>query len=242
MEKIKRSNSLTECVYDQLIHEISQMKPGDNRLPSEDELAHTLGVSRATIREALKNLAMRRLVSTVHGKGTFAHPAVLNVKNRLDVESDFISMLEQQFPEVVVGQTWTSHSRLTDFAKKAFGSEDADAVTTRWIYEADGTIMLFGRYHILHKFITREPGENDHYASLPDFSMHCMNSMIDYCAMYSIIKNDKDASSVFRLSEVTPFLCWEEDIYDLDDQKVGVGEVFVHPDNISLSVVSKLNH
>ncbi|MBC7325755.1 MAG: FadR family transcriptional regulator [Moorella sp. (in: Bacteria)] len=47
-----------------------RMKPGD-RLPAERELAEMLGVSRTSVREALKMLAAEGLVSIRHGQGAF---------------------------------------------------------------------------------------------------------------------------------------------------------------------------
>lgn len=46
------------------------LKPGD-RLPSEREFAVTLGVSRPSLREAIQTLAVKGLLTTRHGGGTF---------------------------------------------------------------------------------------------------------------------------------------------------------------------------
>lgn len=46
------------------------LAPGE-RLPSERELARTLEVSRASVREALASLALQGVVETRHGAGTF---------------------------------------------------------------------------------------------------------------------------------------------------------------------------
>jgi len=46
----------------------AEYRPGD-RLPSEPALASAYGVSRATMREALQNLAGAGLVRRVHGLG-----------------------------------------------------------------------------------------------------------------------------------------------------------------------------
>jgi len=46
------------------------LAPGE-RLPSERDLARTLEVSRASVREALASLALQGVVETRHGAGTF---------------------------------------------------------------------------------------------------------------------------------------------------------------------------
>ena len=47
-----------------------QYKPGD-RIPAEMELAEFLGVSRTTIREAVKILCSRNILEIRRGHGTF---------------------------------------------------------------------------------------------------------------------------------------------------------------------------
>lgn len=50
-------------------HIADDLSPGD-KLPPERELSTTLGVSRATVREALRALAERRLIERSPGRGT----------------------------------------------------------------------------------------------------------------------------------------------------------------------------
>ena len=47
-----------------------RLRPGD-RLPSERALSEALGVSRPTVREALRSLGAMNIVETRHGSGTF---------------------------------------------------------------------------------------------------------------------------------------------------------------------------
>ena len=59
-------------IADKLRHQIEsgELKEGD-RLPTEDQLIEEHHTSRSTVRAALKELATRGLVDTLHGKGTF---------------------------------------------------------------------------------------------------------------------------------------------------------------------------
>jgi DNA-binding FadR family transcriptional regulator len=66
--KVERIRKAYEQVADQLLQMINsgELKPGD-RLPSEAELAADFGVSRTTVREALRILATRNLIQTRKG-------------------------------------------------------------------------------------------------------------------------------------------------------------------------------
>lgn len=47
-----------------------RLRPGD-RLPSEQELTQLFGISRPTVREAIRSLVYRDVLEVVHGRGTF---------------------------------------------------------------------------------------------------------------------------------------------------------------------------
>lgn len=65
--------SLPERTADAIYEQIAVQKkyqPGD-RLPSENELALEFGVSRTTLREAIRSLTAQGVLEVVHGRGTF---------------------------------------------------------------------------------------------------------------------------------------------------------------------------
>src|SRR3954462_2632771 len=66
--RVQRIRKAYEQVADQLLAMITagELSPGD-RLPSEAELAADFGVSRTTVREALRILATRNLIHTRKG-------------------------------------------------------------------------------------------------------------------------------------------------------------------------------
>ena len=74
MDYLPKKNQMTKCDYvvEQLKEQIvsGAYKSGD-QLPPEGALCELFGVSRITVREALKKLNMMGLVEIKQGKGTF---------------------------------------------------------------------------------------------------------------------------------------------------------------------------
>ena len=67
--------------------------PGD-KLPSENQLCQSFGVSRITVRQAMHGLTQKDLVSAVHGKGTFVKNPV--IRHDLDRIVSFRKILQDQ--------------------------------------------------------------------------------------------------------------------------------------------------
>jgi len=68
--------ALAEHLADELVNDIlSGTYPPHAPLPSETELAERTGVSRLTVREAIKALAAKSVVRVEQGRGTFVNPS-----------------------------------------------------------------------------------------------------------------------------------------------------------------------
>lgn len=65
------------------------------KLPSENELAQKLSVSRVTIRRALDDLEQEGIIFRMHGKGTFINPAALQIQVNLTPGMEFSKLIEE---------------------------------------------------------------------------------------------------------------------------------------------------
>jgi GntR family transcriptional repressor for pyruvate dehydrogenase complex len=81
----------TSRLYEQIVQQVEdsilkgQLKPGD-QLPAERDLAHSFGVSRTAVREAVKTLREKGLVEAYSGRGTFVTNGTSNsIRQSLDL-------------------------------------------------------------------------------------------------------------------------------------------------------------
>ncbi len=65
------------------------------KLPSENELAQKLSVSRVTIRRALDDLEQEGIIFRMHGKGTFINPVALQIQVNLTPGMEFSKLIEE---------------------------------------------------------------------------------------------------------------------------------------------------
>ena len=88
------SSSLSQRLHEQL-REIITEAPAGERLPSEPELANRLGVSRATLREAMRTFETQGLIYRRQGVGTFVvHPSHI-IESGLEVLESIESLAER---------------------------------------------------------------------------------------------------------------------------------------------------
>lgn len=84
MEKLKTktlSDEAKEAIYRYIKSRDISI---DNKLPSEENMAKLLGVSRITIRSALNDLASEGIIFRRQGKGTFINKEALKMKAKLN--------------------------------------------------------------------------------------------------------------------------------------------------------------
>lgn len=90
MQKITLSDQIVVQLQNMIAD--GELKPGE-KLPAERQLSERMGVSRPSLREAIKKLASKGLLESRHGGGTY-------VKDNLDeVATDPLMQLLQNHPE-----------------------------------------------------------------------------------------------------------------------------------------------
>lgn len=130
-------------VYDELLLQISKGKyPVGSRLPSEPDLASSLGVSRVTLRQALALLQDDGLVRNERGKGNFVIDSFYNQEPvQLEKIGNPVHKCHiSAFDQIDI------HYRLdsaTKYTKQVLKSEAATVVALERLYRKDNKLVAY---------------------------------------------------------------------------------------------------
>lgn len=139
-----RSAGLTSSVREELARRIErgEWRPRD-RLPSEPDLAASLGVSRATLREALRSLAEDGFVHRIQGSGTFVTHRP-RLRNNLDVNFGVTDLIRSMGMEPGSREVRVGESASSEEDARALGLEPGDPVLSiERVRTADGRPVVF---------------------------------------------------------------------------------------------------
>ncbi len=131
---LKREQRVVPLYY-QVQHTISQRiargeYPPGTQLPSESELSRELGVSRVTVREALRVLAQENTLVKVQGRGTFVadNPSVAQPSRNF---TGYLEDLYDQLERVSVKQIEINRIPTTDDVRSTLALSEDDKEVVR---------------------------------------------------------------------------------------------------------------
>jgi GntR family transcriptional regulator len=97
------SRGSSQRLHDYLRNLIASAKPGD-KLPSEPELARSLGVARATLREAMRTFETQGLLYRRQGSGTYISRPTQVMDSGLEVLESIETLAKRIGLEVAMGE------------------------------------------------------------------------------------------------------------------------------------------
>ncbi|MCW2289742.1 GntR family transcriptional regulator [Leucobacter luti] len=155
------------------------------RLPTEAQIATRFGVSRPTVRAALRELETIALVHTQHGVGTFVteRPAITAGLERLDSITESIRSTGREPGMVYKGRV--IRPLLPDEAEKLGLSGDAHALELRRTILADGEVVAYS-YDLMPLGVFPEGADPE---------------MVDG-SLFSYLRDDRDLHPHYAVAEV----------------------------------------
>ncbi len=149
---LKRTPTLTEQVKAHIKARIVADAYADGRIPAEADLATELGVSRATVRDALGRLELEGVVVRRQGAGTFVNPPGLQIKSRLEEMWSYEAVLEAHgyTPTVQVRQVEATSAESATATVLNLAPLDPVLLIEKLFLEATKPVILVRNWLPLH--------------------------------------------------------------------------------------------
>lgn len=119
-------------------------KSGETRLPGEIEFADALGVSRPTIRDALKEFEQEGVIFKVQGKGTFLNPHALKMEITLNPAFEFGQIIEKSGYQAEVELLNVAVGEVDDSLTRALNLRPKESIVqSKKVFYADQNPVIY---------------------------------------------------------------------------------------------------
>ena len=211
----------------------------NEKFPSEFELARTLGVSRATLREALRVLEEEKIIVRKHGVGTFLKTQPLFTSG-IEELSSVSSMIRKAGMKPGTIFMEVSEECVTEEHSEKFNCQQDDLIVTiKRVRTADGDPVVYCVDQVnkrnLHSDST-ELMKNSLFDALEKDGLIHINQAI---ARIEPVGYDQEASSILRCGVDVPLLVLLQEHYTETGEMVLLSKNYFRADKFSFHVVRK---
>jgi len=211
----------------------------NEKLPSEFELSKELGVSRATLREALRLLEEENIIVRRHGVGTFVNPKPVFTSG-IEHLSSISSMIENvgMTPGTVFINATENSPTEHDLERFQCSAEDA-VLTIERVRTADGEPVVYCIDKVLSKNL---PSDYVQKKGVSIFSS--LEESGDIHVAYAVTYIDpvgyhESVSPILNCGQETALLVLKQLHYDVNDRVVLYSKNYFRADKFSFHVIRK---
>ncbi len=231
---------MAERVKEALLASIANGNFGDGRLPSEERIAVELGVSRTTVREALRSLEEEGLISRQRGIGTRVNSHVVRATS-LNRIVGFYDLIREAGYEPTIKRTEIHHAAADpDTELRLRGGKGGSLLLIERLFLADADPVI----HLVEKVPANEVERPFEASDVPDsifaFAEAFCRSPVDHTVV-EIVPTVADDQVVkhLRLAAGEPLLRLIETHYSPDGRPFIVSLIHVVDRLLRFTVVRK---
>jgi len=211
----------------------------NEKLPSEFELSKKLGISRATLREALRLLEEENIIIRRHGVGTFVNPKPVFTSG-IEQLSSISSMIENagMTPGTIFMNA--AESTPTDDEIERFQCDKDDQVLTiERVRTADGEPVVYCIDKVLAKHLPAHFVQNKEVSIFTSLEQ-AGDIHVAYAVTYiDPIGYHEQVSPILNCGRETALLILKQVHYDDNDQVVLYSKNYFRADKFSFHVIRK---
>lgn len=215
----------------------------DKRMPSENELATELSVSRSTIRIALTTLEREMMITRRQGDGTYINERLLNINNNFGKILDFNRHIEASGFTSAVKGIYLNHNNPSIQVAEALHIEPTDSIVNIGrLFYADRFPVILSHNTIPENIINSNISIKDINQSLPQFVRQYCDIEFTYgiTELQSVLPDDT-TQELLEIDAHTPVLRFSEVFYSKEDEPVVFATNYYNDKIIKLLVARLFN-
>lgn len=236
------SSSKIEQTITQIRTLIAESRLENGRLPSEPKLTQMLGVSRATIRQALSSLATEGVIVRKHGAGTFINERVLNIASRLEEVWDFAAMIQLSGYTPSVQHLELSLGPSPDGAaqKLALNHKANEVIITANVFFADDAPVIYCIDIIPAHLVNQAYREEELHGPVYSFLEKRCHQRLDHniAELLPVIADNK-LSKLLQCPLGSPLHYFKEIGFNKEGLPIIYSEEYYRPEYFSFNVIRK---
>lgn len=232
--------TLSSQAKDAIIAIIDKGSDFMTKLPSEQELSLRLGVSRNTIREALKSLENEGVVAPRHGVGTFVIRDSKNIKSNIAELDSFTKIITSHgYKPGTMSLTYDKKNADEIISSKLHTEPLTDILYIDRVRTADGKPVIYVEDYIVYIEGMYEKYHNGKTESLFEFlSTYNIKVSFSSCNIYAVISDD-NLQEKLSLSEPRALLYLQQVHYSSKGEAIMYSDSYFLSDKFDFNLIRK---
>ena len=188
------------------------------RLPRETMLAEKLGISRTQLRDVLAAIEQEGYITRRLGVGTMINRHVLNVKSRMDIETEILDVILNNGYKAEVHFLSAQEDKAEGVvAQKMEISEGTPILSISKVCMADGKPALYFQDFLDKRIIQKEFVEEDLKRPVFEFLREkCDTAAYMDLTQLRAVAADEETAEILDVPVGTPLLSMEEVDYNIE--------------------------
>jgi GntR family transcriptional regulator len=217
--------------------------PAGSRLPSEPDLAKQLGVSRATLREAMRSFETQGLIRRRQGSGTFVVGKVQALDGGLEVLESLETIAKRQGLEVSVSdlniESTVADEDMASFLNVAVG---AKLTRVRRVIRADSRPVAYLVDTLPEDILYAKDLPADFHGSVLDFLLSRGDSLTSSRANVSAIGATADVAKPMEIQRGDVLLHFHAQLFNAEGKIVDYSLSYFIPGYFHFHIMRKVGN
>lgn len=193
-----------------------------DKLPREIVLAEELGISRTQLRDALPELEREGFITRRHGVGTVINRHVLDVKNRMDIETEFMEIIRNNGYEPSILQLDIKEDQANAREAQKLSIQEGEPIIRICLLSgADGKPAIYSEDVFAKVLVKEEYRGQENKCIVFDFlAKFCdVEVYMDLTKLHAVVADERLAK-LLDVAVGTPLFNMEEVDYDIEGRPV----------------------